>query len=69
MLFYMVLAIERYANHNVSVKAGFVNSFSILLVDGNIAICISFDCQDHVEQHPFYRFSIGRIVFEKLTVF
>ena len=29
-------------------------------------ICISFDCQDHVEQCPFYRFSIGRIVLEKL---
>ena len=29
----MVLAIERYANHNVFVKAGFVNYFSNLFVD------------------------------------
>ena len=29
----MVLAIERYANRNVSVKAGFVNYFSKLFVD------------------------------------
>ena len=29
----MVLAIERYANRNDSVKAGFVNYFSKLLVD------------------------------------
>ena len=29
----MVLAIERYANHNVSVKAGFVNYFSKLFAD------------------------------------
>ena len=30
---YMVLAIERYANRNVSAKAGFVNYFSKLFVD------------------------------------
>ena len=29
----MVLAVERYANRNVSVEAGFVNYFSKLLVD------------------------------------
>ena len=29
----MVLAIERYANRNVSAKAGFVNYFSKLSVD------------------------------------
>ena len=32
-LFYMVLAIESYANRNVSVKAGFVNYFSKLFAD------------------------------------
>ena len=32
-LFYTVLAIERYANRNVSVKAGFANHFSKLSVD------------------------------------
>ena len=35
-LFYIVLAIERYANFNVSVKAGFVNYFSnFLLISEN----------------------------------
>ena len=33
MLFHIVLAIERYANRNVSVKAGFVNYFSKFFVD------------------------------------
>ena len=32
-LFYIVLAIKRYANRNVSVKAGFANYFSKLSVD------------------------------------
>ena len=31
--FYIVLAIERYANRNGSAKAGFVNFFSKLLID------------------------------------
>ena len=30
---YIVLAIKRYANRNVSVKAGFVNYFSTIFVD------------------------------------
>ena len=32
-LFCTVLAIERYANRNVSIKAGFVNYFSKVFVD------------------------------------
>ena len=32
-LFYIVLSIERYANRNVSIKAGFVNYFPNFFVD------------------------------------
>ena len=38
------------------------------ILNGNITISTSFDCQNYVEVRSFHRFLINGIVLEKLTV-